>query len=684
MDSKYFFSQNYETLNSDELKDEIAKLADYLNEQSYLYHTKDAPIIADTDYDKLFQLLQDLIENNPQFKPSNSVLDRVGGDVLSGFETIEHKKKMLSLSNVFSIDELRSFYEKLDYQNIELECEPKMDGLAISIFYKNGVFDYAVTRGDGVKGENVSQNVKTIRNIPLKLNIQNTPQELEVRGEIILDKQSFLSLNNFMLENNQKAFANPRNAAAGSIRMFDSKVVAKRPLKLYCYGIGYFSDDFKYPATQFELMNYLKDIGFTITDQTFLAQSFTDVEDYHQMMSHKRADIDFEIDGLVFKVNSIKLQEAIGYVARAPKWAIAYKFPAEEVETEVVNIEFQVGRTGAITPVARLKPVGVGGVVVSNATLHNINEITRKDIRIGDRVIIRRAGDVIPEVVTSLPYYRKDDISLITMPSNCPRCNSTIENFNDQSIYRCTGGWHCQAQTTERLKHFVSRNAMDIDKLGTKLIEQLVHADLISYPADIYKVSYNDLMSLERMGDKSSKNVLKSIASSKTPTLVKFVFSIGIKDVGAVFSEALANHFSSLENIRKANYEELVVIDDIGEIIANNIVKFWQDDLNNSIVDNLIAEGIQIINPEVVDKQINHYFTDKTIVITGTFEEFNRNDLTQTLKSMGAKVTGSVSKKTDMLICGDNAGSKLEKATSLGVLVITETELKEISLILKI
>ncbi|MGQ4005713.1 NAD-dependent DNA ligase LigA [Francisellaceae bacterium CB300] len=678
MSPEYFFSQNYEVLNATDLKIEIAKLADYLNEQSYLYHTKDAPVIADTDYDRLFQLLQGLVKNNPQFKPANSVLDRVGGDVLSGFETIEHKKKMLSLSNVFSIDELRNFYEKLDYSNIELECEPKMDGLAISIFYKNGKFDYAVTRGDGVKGENVSENVKTIRNVPLQLNVVNPPEELEVRGEIILDKQSFLSLNNYMLENNQKAFANPRNAAAGSIRMLDSKVVAKRPLKLYCYGIGYFSKDFEYPATQFELMNYLKDIGFTITNQTFLARSFADVVSYHQMMSHQRADLDFEIDGLVFKVDNIKLQEAIGYVARAPKWAIAYKFPAEEVESEVLNIEFQVGRTGAITPVARLKPVGVGGVVVSNATLHNINEITRKDIRIGDRVIIRRAGDVIPEVVKSLPQYRQDDTSLITMPTNCPVCDSTIENLNDQAIYRCTGGWHCQAQTTERLKHFVSRKAMDIDKLGAKLIEQLVQAKMISYPADIYKLDYDGLMSLERMGDKSSQNVIESVAASKNPSLAKFVFSIGIKDVGAVSSEALANHFTSLENIRKASYEELIVIDDIGEIIANNIVKFWQDDLNNSIVDALINVGIEIINPEVIEKQINSHFTDKTIVITGTFEEFNRNDLTQNLKSMGAKVTGSVSRKTDLLICGENAGSKLEKATSLGIRIITEAELKEL------
>lgn len=678
MQSKYFLDKNYDLLDLDILKFEIKKLSDFLSEQSYLYHTLDKPIITDNDYDKLFQKLQDLVETHPQLRPTNSVLDRVGAQVLSGFETIKHKKKMLSLGNVFSIEGLKSFYEKLEYNDIKLECEPKMDGLAISIFYKNGELEYAVTRGDGVQGEKVTENVKTIRNVPLKLNIANPPKELEVRGEIILDKQSFISLNNYMVESNQKTFANPRNAAAGSIRMLDSKIVAKRPLKLYSYGIGYFSDDFIYPKTQFELMNLLKDIGFTITTETFLAQSFEDVEKFLEQMTHQRADLDYDIDGLVFKVNNIKLQNAIGYVARAPKWAIAYKFPAEEVESEVLNIEFQVGRTGAITPVARLKPVAVGGVIVSNATLHNINEIKRKDVRISDRVIVRRAGDVIPEIVKSLPEYRKDDTTHIEMPTNCPICSSSIENINDQAIYRCTGGWHCQAQTTERLKHFVSRKAMNIDKLGSKLIEQLVLAGLIKYPANIYKLSFDELASLERMGEKSSKNVIDSVLASKNPTLARFVFSIGIKDVGQVSSEALANHFTTLENIRNAKYKELIEIKDIGEIIATNIVNFWQDDLNNSIVDELLATGIEIVNPEVTEQKLNDNFVDKIIVITGTFENFNRNQLTQDLKTMGAKVTGSVSKKTDILICGDNAGSKLEKAESLGIQIITETQLKEL------
>ncbi|MCL4123939.1 UNVERIFIED_CONTAM: hypothetical protein GTU68_042030 [Idotea baltica] len=677
MQTSYFLNKNYDDLELNILKNEIQKLADFLNEQSYLYHTLDKPIISDNDYDKLFQILQNIVIKYPQFKPSNSVLDRVGGDILLGFETIKHKKKMLSLANVFSLDELRSFYEKLEYKDISLECEPKLDGLAISIVYKNGELEYAVTRGDGVQGEKVTENVKTIRNIPLKLNMQNPPQELEVRGEIILDKQSFISLNNYMTENNQKTFANPRNAAAGSIRMLDPKAVAKRPLKLYSYGVGYFSKDFKYPATQFELMKLLNDIGFTVSDQTLLSNSFDDVEKFLEKMTHTRADLDYDIDGLVFKVNDIKLQDAIGYVARAPKWAIAYKFPAEEVESEVLNIEFQVGRTGAITPVARLKPVAVGGVIVSNATLHNINEIKRKDVRIGDRVIVRRAGDVIPEIVKSLPEYRKDNATLIQMPTNCPICDSSIENINDQAIYRCTGGWHCQAQTTERLKHFVSRKAMNIDKLGSKLIEQLVVANLIKYPADIYKLNFNELISLERMGEKSSKNVIESIQASKNPTLARFVFSIGIKDVGEVSSEALANHFSNLDNIRKSNYEELIEIKDIGEIMATNIVNFWQDELNNFIVDELLATGIEIINPEIKEQKLNDNFADKTIVITGTFEDFNRNQLTQDLKSMGAKVTSSISKKTDILICGDNAGSKLEKAQNLDVTIITETQLRE-------
>ncbi|MEY8701679.1 NAD-dependent DNA ligase LigA, partial [Francisella philomiragia] len=536
----------------------------------------------------------------------------------------------------------------------------------------------AVTRGDGIQGEKVSENVKTIRNVPLKLNTSNPPEELEVRGEIILDKQSFLSLNEYMQTHENKTFANPRNAAAGSIRMLDSKVVAKRPLKLYSYGIGYFSKDFVHPETQFELMNLLQSFGFTISDNMFLAKNFSEVEEYHHKMSHQRADLAYDIDGLVFKVNNIKLQDTIGYTARGPKWAIAYKFPAEEVESEVLNVEFQVGRTGAITPVARLKPVAVGGVIVSNATLHNINEIKRKDIRVGDRVIVRRAGDVIPEVVKSLPQYRKSDAQMVEMPTNCPVCDSAIENVNDQAIYRCTGGWHCQAQTTERLKHFVSRKAMDIDKLGAKLIEQLVAADLIKYPADIYKLNFEQLTGLERMGAKSSQNVLDSITKSKEPSLARFIFAIGIKDVGEVSSEALANHFGSLESFREAKFEQLIEINDIGEIIAKNIVSFWQDSLNIQIVDELLGNSINIQNPEKIEQAHNESFTNKTIVITGTFENYNRTELTQLLKSMGAKVTSSVSKKTDMVICGDNAGSKLTKAQDLGVTVILEQDLQNL------
>lgn len=677
MNPKHFLNKDYTALELNDLQVEIAKLADYLNEQSYLYHTLDKPVIADSDYDLLFKKLQDLVDANPQFKPANSVLDRVGGEVLAGFETIKHKKKMTSLANVFSVEELRDFYEKIEY-DIELECEPKMDGLAISIFYKNGELNYAVTRGDGIQGEKVTENVKTIRNIPLKLNTSNPPQELEVRGEIILDKKSFLALNEYMQTHENKTFANPRNAAAGSIRMLDSKVVAKRPLKLYSYGIGYFSQDFVYPESQFDLMNMIKEFGFTISDNMFLAKTFADVEAYHSKMSHHRADLAYDIDGLVFKVNNIKLQDTIGYTARGPKWAIAYKFPAEEVESEVLNIEFQVGRTGAITPVARLKPVAVGGVIVSNATLHNINEIVRKDIRIGDRVIVRRAGDVIPEVVKSLKQYRNTDLPVVQMPTNCPVCDSLIENINDQAIYRCTGGWHCQAQTTERLKHFVSRKAMDTDKLGAKLIEQLVVADLIKYPADIYRLNFEQLVNLERMGAKSSQNVLDSIVKSKTPSLARFIFAIGIKDIGEVSSEALANHFGSLDSFRQAKFDELIEINDIGEIMANNIVSFWQDDLNIQIVEDLLAAGIEIQNPEKVEQAHHDSFTDKTVVITGTFDQFNRTELTQLLKSLGAKVTSSVSKKTDMVICGDNAGSKLAKAQDLGIEVILEEELKNL------
>ncbi|GAB4224691.1 MAG: NAD-dependent DNA ligase LigA [Francisella sp.] len=678
MTPDYFFSINYKELTQEKLKLYIQDLANYLDEQNYLYHTLDKPIITDAEYDKLFRLLQDLVDANPHLKPKNSVLDRVGGEVLSGFETIKHKKRMTSLANVFSLEELYDFYNSIEY-DVELECEPKMDGLAISIFYKNGQFDYAVTRGDGIQGEKVSENVKTIRNVPLKLNSANPPEELEVRGEIILDKQSFLSLNKYMQKYENKTFANPRNAAAGSIRMLDSKIVAKRPLKLYSYGIGYFSKDFLVPKTQFELMKLLRKFGFTISEHIFVAKTFSDVKDYHRKMSHIRADLEYDIDGLVFKVNDINLQDAIGYTARGPKWAVAYKFPAEEVETEVLKIDFQVGRTGAITPVARLKPVAVGGVIVSNATLHNISEIKRKDIRVCDRVIVRRAGDVIPEVVRSLPQYRKANTSVVEMPQQCPVCNSKIEKIKEQTIYRCTGGWHCQAQRVERLKHFASRKAMNIDNLGDKLIEQLVTTNLVKYPADIYKLTIEQLSNLDRMGRKSSQNVINSIQKSITPSLARFIFAIGIKDVGEVASDSLANHFGSLENLRNAKFEDLIAINDIGDIIANNVIAFWQDSLNIQIVEDLLDIGIKIQNPQMVQvHNQNSTLNNKTIVITGTFNDYSRTELTNLLKSLGAKVTSSVSKKTDMLICGDNPGSKLAKAESLGVKVIFEDDVKQL------
>ena len=672
-----FFQINFSELADKTLADNLQKLSDYLTEQSYLYHTLDKPVIDDADYDKLFAILSHQIELNPDIKPTNSVLDKVGGDILIGFETIKHKKKMLSLSNVFSLNELRAFRDKIEYDNLEFECEPKMDGLAISIFYKRGVFEYAVTRGDGIQGENVTENVRTIRNVPLTLKMSNPPKELEVRGEIIIDKKSFLKLNEQMTAKGQKSFANPRNAAAGSIRMLDSKVVAKRPLKLFCYGVGYFSQDFEYPNTQYQLMMLLNKIGFTVAKDVFLAKDFVEIEKYHQTMEHKRADLDYDIDGLVFKVNDINLQNNIGYVSRAPKWAIAYKFPAEEVESEVLNIEFQVGRTGAVTPVARLKPVAVGGVIVSNATLHNISEIRRKDIRVTDRVIVRRAGDVIPEIARCLPEYRQNDVELIDMPTNCPVCDSVVENINDQAVYRCTGGWHCKAQTAERLKHFVSRKAMNVDKLGAKLIEQLVELGLIKYPADIYKLTFEQLCAIERMGQKSSQNVLDSISKTKSPELDKFIFSLGIRDVGAVSSESLAAHFGSLEKFKNTNYDELIQINDVGDVVANNIVSFWQDELNNQIVNDLIHQDIKVQETEVLEA-VESVFTDKTIVITGTFTDFGRTDLAKQLKILGAKVTSSVSKKTDMLVCGENAGSKLEKAESLGVQVILEEKLKEL------
>ncbi|WP_233263309.1 NAD-dependent DNA ligase LigA [Caedibacter taeniospiralis] len=656
-----------------------------ITQYNYAYHTLDKPLVSDQVYDQKHQQLVDLEgEYKNILDISHSPTQRVGSEPLPYFEVVTHKVPMLSLSNGFEEEDVANFYKRLTeltYESeLSFECEPKLDGLAISIHYKNGLLDYAVTRGDGAEGEKVTENVKTIRNVPLSLNGDNLPQEIEIRGEIVINKADFLALNSEAEARGEKGFANPRNAAAGSIRQLDSRIAARRKLKMYAYGVGA-QVGFKLPQTQYELVQQLKQWGFQLTNEVEVVSGENGLMDYYERMSHKRADLPYDIDGLVYKLNRLDLQTKAGFIAKAPRWALAHKFPAKEVESEIMAVDFQVGRTGAITPVARLKPVAVGGVIVSNATLHNMDEIKRKDIHLHDRVIVRRAGDVIPEIVRSLPEYRTVSATIV-MPSVCPVCQSAIEHVKDQAIARCIGGWHCGAQRKERIKHFASRKAMDIDGLGDKIVEQLVDKNLIRSPADLYQLSLPVLSSLERMGQKSALNVLEALENSKRVQLHRFVYALGIKDIGEVSAKALANHFGSLQAIKAASLEALVSIDDVGETMANSLLAFWADDYNVQLVNDLLEAGVILSNPIKADQHEHNEITanpfyGKTIVITGSFGEFSRDELKAKLEALGAKCSGSVSSKTDFLIAGEKAGAKLAKAQALDVQVISEDELQK-------
>ncbi|WP_395946998.1 NAD-dependent DNA ligase LigA [Caedibacter taeniospiralis] len=654
-----------------------------ITQYNYAYHTLDKPLVSDQVYDQKYQQLVDLEgEYKNILDLSHSPTQRVGSAPLPYFDVVTHKVPMLSLSNGFEEEDVANFYKRLTEltheSQLSFECEPKLDGLAISIHYKNGLLDYAVTRGDGAEGEKVTENVKTIRNVPLSLNGDNLPQEIEIRGEIVINKADFLALNSEAEALGEKGFANPRNAAAGSIRQLDSRIAARRKLKMYAYGVGA-QVGFKLPQTQYELVQQLKQWGFQLTNEVEVVSGEKGLMDYYERMSHKRADLPYDIDGLVYKLNRLDLQTKAGFIAKAPRWALAHKFPAEEVETEILAVDFQVGRTGAITPVARLKPVAVGGVIVSNATLHNMDEIKRKDIHLHDRVIVRRAGDVIPEIVRSLPEYRTVPATIV-MPTECPVCQSAIEHVKDQAIARCIGGWHCGAQRKERIKHFASRKAMDIDGLGDKIVEQLVDKNLIRSPADLYQLSLLQLSSLERMGQKSALNLLEALENSKRVQLHRFIYALGIKDIGEVSAKALANHFGSLQAIKAASLEALVSIHDVGEIMANRLLAFWADDYNVQLVNDLLEAGVVLSNPIKADQHEHNEITanpfyGKTIVITGSFSEFSRDELKERLEMLGAKCSTSVSVKTDVVVAGEKAGSKLAKAQELNVRIMNEDEL---------
>ena len=660
------------------LQQQIDKLRQDLRRYEYEYHVLDNPTIPDAEYDRLFHQLKALEAAHPELITADSPTQRVGAKPLSGFAQIRHEIPMLSLDNAFSDEEFYAFVKRIEDRLIRLPdpltfcCEPKLDGLAVSILYVNGVLTQAATRGDGTTGEDITANIRTIRNIPLQLLMDNPPARLEVRGEVFMPHAGFERLNQQALEKGEKTFANPRNAAAGSLRQLDPKITSKRPLVLNAYGIG-IAEGVDLPNTHYDRLQWLKTIGIPVNPEIRLCNGTDEVLDFYRDIQNKRSSLGYDIDGTVLKINDIALQDKLGFISKAPRWAIAYKFPAQEELTRLNDVEFQVGRTGAITPVAKLEPVFVAGVTVSNATLHNGDEIERLDIAIGDTVVIRRAGDVIPQIIGVLHDRRPADARPIVFPETCPVCDSAIVRIEGEAVARCTGGLFCAAQRKEALKHFVSRKAMNIDGVGGKLIEQLVDRELIHTPADLFKLDLTTLTRLERMGAKSAENALASLEKAKNTTLARFIFALGIREVGEATALNLANHFKTLEALQNADLEALQQVPDVGEVVANRILAFWHEPHNVAVVNDLIAQGVHWETVETKEVTENR-FKGKTVVLTGTLTQMGRNEAKALLQDMGAKVSGSVSAKTDFVIAGDAAGSKLTKAQELGVAVLTEEE----------
>ena len=660
------------------LQQQIDTLRQDLRRYEYEYHVLDNPTIPDAEYDRLFHQLKALEAAYPELITADSPTQRVGAKPLSGFAQIRHEIPMLSLDNAFSDEEFYAFVKRIEDRLIRLPdpltfcCEPKLDGLAVSILYVNGVLTQAATRGDGTTGEDITANIRTIRNIPLQLLMDNPPARLEVRGEVFMPHAGFERLNQQALEKGEKTFANPRNAAAGSLRQLDPKITSKRPLVLNAYSIG-IAEGVDLPNTHYDRLQWLKSIGIPVNLEIRLCNGTDEVLDFYRDIQNKRSSLGYDIDGTVLKINDIALQEKLGFISKAPRWAIAYKFPAQEELTRLNDVEFQVGRTGAITPVAKLEPVFVAGVTVSNATLHNGDEIERLDIAIGDTVVIRRAGDVIPQIIGVLHDRRPADARPIIFPKTCPVCDSAIVRIEGEAVARCTGGLFCAAQRKEALKHFVSRKAMDIDGVGGKLIEQLVDRELVHTPADLFKLDLTTLTRLERMGTKSAENALASLEKAKNTTLARFIFALGIREVGEATALNLANHFKTLEALQNADLEALQQVPDVGEVVANRILAFWHEPHNVAVVNDLIAQGVHWETVETKEVTENR-FKGKTVVLTGTLTQMGRNEAKALLQDMGAKVSGSVSAKTDFVIAGDAAGSKLTKAQELGVTVLTEEE----------
>ena len=663
------------------VQEQINALRTTLRHHEYLYHVMDTPEIPDAEYDRLMVQLRELESAHPDLITPDSPTQRVGAAPLAAFEQVRHEVPMLSLDNTFDEAGFLAFNKRVQDRlkstdELTYCCELKLDGLAVSLLYEDGLLVRAATRGDGTTGENITANVRTIHAIPLRLHGDNIPARVEVRGEVFITESGFEKLNEEARRTGAKVFANPRNAAAGSLRQLDPRITAKRPLTFFCYGFGLLEGG-EMPASHWQRLQQFKAWGLPVTDRIRLAHSADEVLAFYRQVELERPSLGFDIDGVVIKVDSQALQEQLGFVARAPRWAVAFKFPAQEQMTFVRDVEFQVGRTGAITPVARLEPVQVAGVVVSNATLHNADEIARLGLRIGDKVVIRRAGDVIPQVVNVVESERPEETREIVFPSHCPVCGSDVERVEGEVVTRCTGGLICGAQRKEALKHFVSRRAMDVDGMGDKIIDQLVEKEYVLTPADLFRLTAGKLTGLDRMGPKSAQNVVDALEKAKSTTLARFLYALGIREVGEATAANLANHFGELEKVMNADLDALIEVQDVGKVVATHVRNFMDEESNRAVIRDLTEEiGVHWPQVEVVNvEEIDSPFAGKTVVLTGSLSQMNRDDAKERLVALGAKVSGSVSKKTDLLIAGEAAGSKLAKAQELGIPVIDEAEM---------
>jgi len=656
------------------------ELCNLIARYDHEYYALDAPSVPDSEYDQVYRALQTLENLHPTLITPDSPTQRVSGSATNAFNSITHRQAMLSLNNAFSDSELEAFdkriREALGLAQVEYAVEPKFDGLAITLTYESGVFTQGATRGDGYKGEDVTHNLRTLRAIPLRLNCQNPPQLLEVRGEVLMLKRDFEKLNQTQSNKGEKQFANPRNAAAGSLRQLDAKITSTRPLTFFAYGLGA-AESVPVLSSHSQAMDYLTSLYFPVSSERDTVMGLAGLRAYYQKIGQARDKLTFDIDGVVYKVNAFNQQNELGFVSRAPRWAIAHKFPAQEALTVVEDITVQVGRTGAITPVARLKPVFVGGVTVTNATLHNEDEVRRKDVHVGDTVSVRRAGDVIPEVVNVLTERRPVNARRFEMPTVCPECGSHILKQADEAVARCTGGLFCPAQRKQAITHYASRRAMDIEGLGEKLVDQLVEASLVHTLADIYKLDLNTLSALERMAAKSAQNILDALHHSKKTTLARFIYALGMRNVGEATAKDLAKHFGKLSTLMRASVQDLLNVNDVGPVVAESITNFFAEAHNQAVIAELLAAGI--VWPETDGKQLaTGHLVGKTFVLTGTLPNLSRDSAKELVEAAGGRVTGSVSKKTDYVIAGSDAGSKLDKAQELGLVILDEAGLLEL------